>query len=64
MSLRFYTPAEAAEVAQTSRERIDGACATGALVAVDDRPNSQRRRWRIEESDLLDWHRRGRPATP
>lgn len=56
-----YTAAEAAEVAKTPRQRIDAACKSGALVAIDERPESSRRSWRIAESDLADWHRRGRP---
>jgi hypothetical protein len=60
----FYTAAEAAEIAKTARPVIDAACASGALFAVDRKPASTRRSWVIAESDLEDWHRRGRPAVP
>ena len=68
-SLVVYTAAEAAVVMQTARWKIDGACATGALAAVDETPPTdkmpnRRRSWRILESDLIAWHRSGRPLTP
>lgn len=63
MSLRIYTAAEAAEAMKTARPKIDAACASGALVAVDETPKSTRRSWRILEDDLAQWHRSGRPTT-
>lgn len=64
MAFTVYTAGEAAEAAKTSRATIDAACASGALFAVDEKPGSTRRSWRIAESDLADWHRRGRPSVP
>lgn len=61
--ITMYTPTEAAIAMKTPREVIDIACESGALEAVDDSldPRSTKRRWRISEDALLDWHRRGRP---
>ena len=63
MSLKVYTAAEAATTMKAPRHIIDGACATQALVNVDQTPNSSKRSYRILEADLIDWHRRGRPLT-
>ncbi|MGC4154815.1 MAG: hypothetical protein QM628_17320 [Propionicimonas sp.] len=58
----ILTPQQAAEWAKCDRGRIDGACTSGTLRAVDNRPESSKRQWRILFADLIDWHRRGRPA--
>lgn len=63
-SLKVYSAADAARVMKAPRPLIDGACYTGALVAVDQTPNGKKRTYRILESDLIDWHHRGRPAIP
>lgn len=60
----IYTAGEAAEAMKTSRQAIDAACVSGALFAVDEKPDSTRRSWRIDSEALLDWHRRGRPSVP
>ena len=57
-----YTAATAAVRMNESRARIDAALTSGALFGVDTAPDSTRRRWRIEEADLMDWHHRGRPT--
>lgn len=62
--ITILKPAQAASALQIDRARIDGACASGALEAVDLTPESQKRSWRIEEAALLDWYRRGCPAKP
>lgn len=64
MSFVIYTAGEAAEVMKTSRQSIDAACASGALFAVDEKPDSSRRSWRIDSDALLEWHRKGRPSVP
>ena len=65
MNLKIYTATEAAEAMQTPREKIDAACASGALFAVNDKlTEKSRNRWRIHSESLLDWHRRGRPLVP
>ena len=59
-----YTAATAAVRMAEKRERIDAACKSGALFAVDvSKKPDVRHAWRIEEDDLIDWHRRGRPLT-
>lgn len=63
-TIEILTAAEAATAAKVSRPKIDGACASGALKAADATPDSKRRSWRIIDDDLLDWVRRGMPATP
>lgn len=66
-ALRIYTAAEAALVMQTTRAKIDAACESGALRAVDDKlpgSRSTNRRWRIRESSLTDWDDAGRPILP
>lgn len=63
-SIRVYTAAEATAAMNTSRQKIDAACLSGALVAVDETPDSTRRSWRVLEADLIDWHHRGRPLVP
>ncbi len=62
--LTVYTAAEAAAVAKCKRTQIDGACASGALVASDATPDSTKHRWRILERNLEDWIERGYPANP
>lgn len=58
-----YTAATAAVRMNESRARIDAALASGALFGVDRTPPPKsKRHWVIEEVDLMDWHRRGRPT--
>jgi hypothetical protein len=63
-TLAVLTAAEAAVAMRCPRIKIDVACTSGALLAVDDTPDSTRRSWRILEADLIAWHRAGRPAVP
>lgn len=63
MSTVVYRPAEAARVAQCDRSLIDAACASGALVAHDLKPESSRRSWRITAADLDTWIGAGYPRT-
>lgn len=62
--VRVYKAAEAAAAARVARARVDAACQSGALAAVDltPKPNTKRA-WRILASDLEDWIRRGYPTT-
>ena len=60
--LTVYTAAEASERARIARATVDAACATGALVAVNAKPDSSKKSWRILDDDLRDWVRRGFPT--
>ena len=61
-TVTVYTAAQATDVAQVTRQKIDAACATGALKAADAKPDSRRRSWRILDHNLADWIERGMPA--
>lgn len=63
MSVTVYTAREAANVARCSRATVDAACASGALVASDLKPESTKRAWRILAADLETWVRAGYPTT-
>ncbi len=56
-----YTAAEAQRAAKVPRHIIDGACATGALVATNIGRRTKKS-WRILDDDLRDWIRRGYPV--
>ena len=63
-TLTVYTAAEAAIVMRTQRVKIDAACQSGALRAVDQTPDSSRRSWRIRQDRLVEWDDAGQPVTP
>lgn len=62
-AVTVYKASEAALAAKVARARIDAACASGALVAIDLTPApNTKRAWRILDEDLVDWIRRGCPT--
>lgn len=60
----IYRPAVAAVLVDQDRAKVDGACRTGALRAIDATPDSRRRHWKIRGQHLLDWFEAGMPAAP